>query len=305
MRSIRITCLMALILCLVFSGCGKEDVKDAGSFKLYFINQKQTALVPIAYKLSSEGTMEAVQEVLDVLSTTVEDSDHTCPITDKSLIQSYKLKSGKLTLSFGMDYTKLSSVREVLMRSAIVKSLVQIDGVNSVSFKVGEDALTDYAGNVIGAMTDETFVYDFGQEQDTLESAELVLYYAGVDAGSLIKERRKVYYNGNVPLEQVVMRYLTMQPQTIGASPVISDVAKVLSVSTLDGICYVNLDDTVFSNSEELSTNIIVYSIVNSLCELDGIGQVEIMIGTGENASVLPGPDGNDLYQSDERLVKE
>ncbi len=305
MRSVRMICALALAFCLVFCGCAKQEVYEEGKFKIYFINQKQTALVPVVYNLKSESTEDAVNEVLEVLSTKVEDSDHTCPISDPELLQDHKIKNNKLTLTFSMEYLKLSSVREVLLRSAVVKSLVQIDAIDSVSFKIGEDALTDYAGNVIGAMTDDSFVYDFGQEQDSLESAELILYYAGEDAGSLVRERRKVYYNGNVPMEQVVLRYLTMQPQTVGALPVLSDVGKILSVTSQDGICYVNLDDTVFNNGGGLSTNIIVYSIVNSLCELDGIGQVEIMIGTGENASVLPGPDGNDLYQSDQRLVKE
>ncbi len=299
--------IIAMLCCILAFVCGCTSSKNTteGSFKIYYINQKQTALMPISYNPKSEETRELIKEVLDILMTPVEDSDHTCPISDPELLIDNNLRKGRLTLIFSGDYSNLSASKEALMRAAVVKSLIQIKGVDSVTFKVGDEVLTDQAGNVVGAMTDDSFVYDFGAEQDTLESAELVLYYSSVDAGALRKDIRRVHYNSNVPLEQVVLRYLSMTPQTVGAMSTISDSSVVLSVSTQDGICYVNLDDSVFSEQNVISRNIVIYSIVNSLCELDGVGQVEIMIGTGENASVVSAPDGSDLYQADPRLVRE
>ena len=62
---------------------------------------------------------------------------------------------------------------------------------------------------------------------------------------------------------------------------------KVLSVSVNDGICYVNLDSTLDNAGGNVSEQLRIYSIVDSLCELDAINRVQIIIGTGNDATVI------------------
>ena len=53
---------------------------------------------------------------------------------------------------------------------------------------------------------------------------------------------------------------------------------KILGVSIAEGICYVNLDSNFLTVINNVSTEVAVYSIVNSLVELDNINKVQILV---------------------------
>ncbi|MCR5453082.1 MAG: GerMN domain-containing protein [Lachnospiraceae bacterium] len=296
-----------LVITLVFAslcGCKEQEKADKDGIYVYYLNQLQTMLVKKSYKLHNKDTDKCVSELLEVLSTKIEDSDRSCPIPEDIDVKASSVYNGKLKLSFSIDYLGLSPVREALLRAAVVKTLVQIKGVESVAFLVMGEPLTDFDGNVIGVMNADSFVDDFGTEQGEVEEANLVLYYATSDAGALVREERVVHYNGNVPIEQVVIKYLSETPETKDAMPTLPKDVKILSISTKDGVCYVDLDETLLSEKVSLSENLILYSIVNSLCELDGIKKVQLFVGTGENARVLGQGGEGGYYEPDYRLVR-
>ena len=53
---------------------------------------------------------------------------------------------------------------------------------------------------------------------------------------------------------------------------------KIFNILTKDGICYVNLDSSFLTVVNNVSTEVAVYSIVNSLVELDNINKVQILV---------------------------
>ena len=53
---------------------------------------------------------------------------------------------------------------------------------------------------------------------------------------------------------------------------------KLVSVSTVDGTCYVNLDATFKNQDYAVKEEIVIYSIVNSLSEQSNISQVQISV---------------------------
>ena len=63
-----------------------------------------------------------------------------------------------------------------------------------------------------------------------------------------------------------------------GLYPSINPGTKVVSVMTKDGICYVNLDETFLAVVNNVSTDVSVYAIVNSLVELSSVNKVQILI---------------------------
>ena len=69
---------------------------------------------------------------------------------------------------------------------------------------------------------------------------------------------------------------------------------KILNVTLADGIVYVNLNDAFLNVTPQVTENIMVYSLVNSLLELEGTQKVQISIN-GETKFVLG--DGIDLSQ--------
>ena len=70
----------------------------------------------------------------------------------------------------------MGAVREVLCRAAIVQSLVQIDGIESVAFEVEGNPLTDKEGQVVGSMRAEDFIKNTGSVLHSYEKTNLTLY---------------------------------------------------------------------------------------------------------------------------------
>ena len=74
--------------------------------------------------------------------------------------------------------------------------------------------------------------------------------------------------------------------QIEGLYPSINPNTKIVNVMTKDGVCYVNLDENFLNVVNNVSTDVSVYSIVNSLAELSNINKVQILIN-GEVPSAL------------------
>lgn len=53
---------------------------------------------------------------------------------------------------------------------------------------------------------------------------------------------------------------------------------KLLSVTTVDGVCYVNFDAGFTNQDYEIQEPIVIYSIVDSLSELSTVSKVQISV---------------------------
>ena len=56
-----------------------------------------------------------------------------------------------------------------------------------------------------------------------------------------------------------------------------------LSISVKDGICYVNFDENFLTQVYNVSTDVAIYSVVNSLVELNNVNKVQITINGETN----------------------
>ena len=51
-----------------------------------------------------------------------------------------------------------------------------------------------------------------------------------------------------------------------------------MSISVKDGICYANFDENFLTQMYNVSTDVAIYSVVNSLMELNNVNKVQISI---------------------------
>lgn len=298
--------LCSLVLLGTLAGCGNRSSSSKaakGGFTVYYLNQTKTSLYPVRVKLKEKTTPEKINFLISKLSTAVEDADYTNPIPGSVSVRHTTLKGKKLVISFSRDYQTLNPVQEALLRGAVVKTLIQLEGISSISFKIVDEALLDAQGSPVGAMTEGSFVDDFGSEQDSAREAQLTLFYPMSDGSGIYREVHDVHYNENVPLAQVVLRQLGKNPEQSKAQAAIPSNVKVLSVNTSGGVCYVDLDQSLFSNETVGYQKMTIYSIVNSLCQLDQINRVQILIGSGDGASILASDDLSNTYAADDSLV--
>ena len=186
-----------------------------------------------------------------------------------------------VTVKDGTEYKKLSPSSEVLVRAAIVRTMTQLEGISYVSVTVGGEALTDSLGNVVGPMTADLFIDNAGNEINAYEKTRLLLYFTNESGERLIGVQTKpVVYSSNISMEKLVVERLIAGPDAENEElyPVINPATKVLGVTVKDGTCYVNLDNGFLTQTYNVSAEVQIYSIVNSLVELSNINKVQIAV---------------------------
>lgn len=277
--------LWLLLVLLLLAGCGKKEAsaEEKDRYSIYYLNREETKLEEFAYYTSTKDPVKVLGELLQVLAQTPQKVGYHETICN-FLITAYSINEDVVQISVNEDYKDLSPTSEVLTRAAIVRTLTQIEGVSYVSMDMGDKELTDHTGAVINAMKADQFVDNAGNEINTYENVELTLYFAAENGKRLRKAVRAIEYNSNLSLERVVIENLINGPIGERLYPTINPNTKIINVTVKDKICYVNLSKDFLNQQYSVSPEVTIYSLVNSLIELNGVNKVQIAIDGEANA---------------------
>lgn len=266
-----------LSLLLLLTGCSQEEVSS--EYHIEYLNKEKTKIIKMPYEPQADSVEELIPEFLAMLSSDSDSVECRKPIPNDVEVTDYSLDGVLLSVYFDADYNNMNAVEEVLCRVAVVRTLTQIDGVDCVTFYVGDSPLTDGDGSIIGSMNPESFIENPGEQINSIQNTSLTLYFANEEGNGLVKEtRRDVYYSGNISQEKLIMEQLLEGPEMEGAKSAIPEGTKLLTVSVVEGVCYVSLDDTFRNQNYQVSEAVVIYSIVNSLTELPTISKVQISV---------------------------
>ena len=229
--------------------------------------------------------------------------DYRKPIPNDVEITNYSLDGVLLTpCIFDEDYSKMSAVDEVLCRAAVVRTMTQIDGVDCVAFYIGDAPLTDAKGNLVWCTMNQGQPSENpGGRINSIQEYDTTLYFSNLDGDGLVKEvREDVYYSSNISMEKLIMEQLLDGPKTKDAKSAIPEGTKLVSVSVVDGVCYVSLDEAFKNQDYKVNEAIVIYSIVDSLSELSTISKVQISGSTAiraePTATISRSPDMRHQY---------
>lgn len=281
-KSIWIICA-AVLSAGVLNACGRtEETEEGRIFQVNYISNDEVKVVTQEYTIQSDlaDPQGQVEELLSVLGTVPERLEYKPPLAQGFTVLGYELREGNLVLDMDEEYRKLSVPQEVLTRAALVRTLVQIEGVQYVGVTVSGQPLTDSLGSPIGMMNADTFVDNEGSQINSMEQVRIRLYFTNEEGNGLIAVNRTLVYNTNLSMERLVVEQLVAGPtsMTKNVYPTLNPGTKVLSVTINDGICYVNLDETFLTQLNNASAEVVIYSVVNSLIELPSINKVQISV---------------------------
>lgn len=275
---------ISVFLSVMFmGGCSTEHVETgAYEYKIYYPNRENTKIDAVTYATDTEDPRSLLQELVAELGKTPQEVNlhetiRSFQVTDMLLQEKH------LILTVDDVYKQLSPAEEVLTRAAIVRTLTQIDGVEFISMKVQEEDLTDALGTIVGIMNGEQFIDNAENEVDSHAKTQLILYFAGEDGQTLVKAKRPVIYNSNISMEKLVVEQLIGGPVSEGLYPTMDKQTRILGVTIKDRICYVNLDEGFLVQMSNVSPEVTIYSLVNSLVELNTVDKVQISINGETN----------------------
>lgn len=270
--------IMTALILLLTAGCSSSGQEADSQYHAYYLNKENTRIVAKAYEPAHTDTEGMIDEMITLISTDAGSVEYRKPLPDQVHVVTYTYDGNRLSIYFDEAYGAMEVAEEVLCRAAIVRTMVQIPEVSCVAFYVGDSPLTDHSGNVVGLMTDESFVENPGEQINSIQTATIKLYFANAAGDGLVEEEQEVSYISNISMEKLIMEHLLTGPKTEGLQSAIPNGTKLVSVTTTNGICYVNLDEGFLNQSYEIQEPIVIYSIVDSLSEIPTVNKVQISV---------------------------
>lgn len=299
--------LLAVLAALILlTGCsGNGETEAPSEYFMYYLSLEANKVVENAYEPEASSGDEMIQEFVDRLNETPEGEDYQRLMPKDVKIDSYSLEDSTLTLTIGGDYEQMERPREVLVRVGLVRAFTQISGVDRVQIVTENGELKDSAGNVIGAMTRESFVENAGSEINNYQYTTLTLYFANETGDKLVPETRSVYYSTSVPLERVVVEQLVKGPAEEGHYAVLPSDTNILSVTTSENIAYVNFDNTFMNGTMSVVQEIPIYALVNSITTNCPVQRVQFSIDGESDVTFRESMKLNQFYERDLSYLEE
>ncbi len=172
---------LMLAAAMAFTGCGlqgeskaeqeHQHAESANIYHIYYKNTQGDALAPRDYEAKSETFDEILREIATAFMN-APSAEVLSALPHGVEITSYTRGVDSLTVDLGTEYLAMSSTDQILLRSAIVKTLVQLPGVVKIYLTVEGQNLTNDAGVEFGALDENSFVTDLSHLLDGGEQLE-------------------------------------------------------------------------------------------------------------------------------------
>lgn len=301
----RILCLvLSFVLLLTMVGCNRKEQKE-GEYQIFYLNMDKTKLVPEAYDSSGAEGEELLMELLERLKSAPDDSKLRQTIPANVEINSISINGDYLFVDFSEEYKDMTPTEEVLVRAGIVRTLLQTNICSVAAFTINAEPLLSHDGSLVGVMSMDSFVENPGKQINSSVETTLTLYFANADGTGLVKETRNVHYSSNISMEKLIMEQLIEGPKSSSLVGTIPSGTTLISVSQVDGVCYVNLSESFRTQSATVPEEMALYSIVNSLTELPGVTKVQLVINGSTEGYVKYTYELSKLYERNTALIIE
>lgn len=298
------TVLFCLLLVFLFaiSACNKKGDKstilEEDGFYIYFRDQSKYELYPV--KGIIDLTLEdntLISSIYSHMKSGADEADYTSPIAEKVTLNAFSLQESRLILNFSSEYDGLSPEEEVIMRAALVRTFTQLSNVQTVEIRVDGQPLVLKDGTIVGQQHYYDFVDILGSGLNDYTQMTLKLYFADQNGDHLVPFTTDVTFSDSYTTEQYILFRLINGPQNEEQGyPSIPSEVKVNSVTVKDGICHVNLSADFKEETLNVSPEVMIYSIVNSLTEIKNISGVRILINGSSNIKLYDKVDLNQTF---------
>jgi germination protein M len=224
----------------------------------------------------SKDIKEQIGELMDMLKSEPKNLIYRSALP-ANITYTFTLNNDKsLTIDFNTAYSQQTGVTEVLCRAVIVKTLSQIKGVDYILINVNGSPLVDANGSFVGTLTADDFI----DSMETSTTYRVKLYFANKKGDKLIEYDADIKYSGTTSIEELVIKQLINGPTEIGMYNTIPEGTVLLNISKSDGICTVDFNEMFLEKLPDISEDVAIYSVVNTLVELPDINKVQFTINS-------------------------
>lgn len=285
----KIRMIIAVLFVLLMCGCGgSQPEEQEGAMYVYDLSPDMSHILAAPYTptAGTEDVSALVGELLQRIIDGPSGGRRNSAIPNEITSVTYYIGPRTVGVNFNSAYDEVPQMRRILCEAAIVRTLCQLDEVYAVTFSVEGTPVCDSKGVPLGLLTPDSFIENDGSMINAYERVELHLFFASEDGKSLVEKAQTVTYNSNISKDRLVVDNIIAGPRSTDAYATINPSTQVNSVTTQDGVCYVNLSGDFLNKITNVTDEVMIYSIVNSLTRLDNINKVQILIDGDMNVSL-------------------
>lgn len=278
-----IALLLALAL-LLLTGCGGEGKQG---LRIYYGADSETEYGQAAlnYELWEDAPEEVTPETLFArLMAQPEGAGLVRLIPGNTVLQGWELEEGLLTLDLSESYSDLSGIDLTLANYCITLTMTQLEGVSRVVVLTEGTPLPGWGKTPLSRED----ILLTGELQDPVTMG-FRLYFPDADHTGLVEDYRETEVHGTDAEDQIhaVLELLVSGPEDSGDmdSPFVG-LEPHLSCQWTDGAYVLELTDGWMQVL--LSDELVLRSLVNSLCGCENVEEVAFTL----NGGPVPGLEG-------------
>ncbi len=296
--------LIAVIIIVVAIVSIGKDNGNKYTGDLYFFNDSATTIVAESREIRYSDDQDLAETVIDELRKGPDNSKHLRIMEKKThLISLSDIETGNVVVNFSREFVTGDSAKDIFAVYSVVKSLCAIGNIDSVKVVIEGKEIATNDGSIIGYLTDQ----DINLPTDTYngETREITLYFPKKESQKLVKETRSIKVTDQQPIAQYIINELIKGPVNESLSDALSDDTVLLSVETSDNICFVNFKASFIDKNSGTAEKekLAVYSIVDSLTELENIDRVQLLMD-GKRVDNFGNINIGSMFGRDESIIQ-
>ena len=277
---------MLAVLTGLFTGCTSSDNVEQQTYgsegycEIYYVDNITQMLKAENVIMDSEKQNEQVLSLFKKLSGIAKTEERSGVVPRGLEINSISIDNGTLTIDFNAVYNSMTAGEELAFRAAAVYTFTSLDFVDYLLITVDGNELKTANGMSMGKLGREDVIMNGDISAEPTNYEILTLYFENSEGSALSTEIREVQVNPNLPVERYIVEQVIAGPEDESLRSTVPYDTKIRDISTADGVCYVDLSVEFVNKQLGLEKDALaaVYSIVNSLCEIEDVTKVQFLI---------------------------
>lgn len=283
----RIKIIFMAVLMFVITGCTPKQVEPSNSkhdkasaCEIYYIETVGHNLKYEVTNIEDKPQETKIMKAFEKMKNIENNEERSSAVPENLELNSVKIDSGIVSADFNSAYRNMTPGEELIFRTAITYTFTSFDFADYVSITIDGKPLKMTNGQNIVKFGRDDILLDGNISAEPTNYEIISLYFMSFDDDRLGTEIREVEVNPNQPIERYVVEQLIAGTNSPLFENLVPSDTKIREISTVDGVCYVDLSNEFITKQNGNTTYAIaaIYSIVNSLAELEYINKVQFLI---------------------------
>jgi len=244
---------------------------------LYYTDDDRRYLIGQNLSINLAAQDDIVSYLVEQLKTAPTGLGLVSPLPRNTKLLGSGIDNGVCTLNFSADFETNAFSDSFAQRTtllSLVNTLTQLEDIDRVEFQLDGNLLARYRQiNISKALVfDESAI---GPVRTGVNEFDATLYLCNGSSMYLTAVPSRIRYTTGISQPELVVNTLLTYQNNNGFYTLIPENTKLIDVTTVEGACAVNLSEE-FLSSENIT--LAVHTICASICALDGIETVQILI---------------------------